>query len=325
MHYVRLGRSSLKVSRIGLGAMGLGDPGWRSWVLAEDEARPVIARAVEAGINFFDTCDFYSLGASERVLGKVLGEVATREEVVIATKVGNPMGAGANGRGFSRKHIIEACEASLRRLGTDYIDLYQTHIWDGETDIEEMIAAFDHLVRSGKVLYVGATDMPAWQMAKCVYTARLTGLHAFVAMQHHYNLVWREDEREMIPLCRAEGIGLLPYSPLARGFLPAAPDLFDRDTERARTDDYARLWYGREEDAQVAHAVAAVAERRGVRPSDVALAWVLARCPEAAPIIGATTVEHVDSAVAALDVTLDGQELAELEAPYRWRASGGHS
>src|SRR5215475_10491029 len=219
MEYVRLGRSSLRVSRIGFGAMGVGDKRWRSWVLGEDEARPLVRRALEAGINLFDSCDYYSAGESERILGRLLKDAAKPEEVVIATKLGNPMGKGPNARGYSRKHIVEAAEASLKRLGVERIDLLQTHIWDTTTGIDEMIAAFDHLVRSGKVLYVGATDMPCWQFAKSVYTARLRGLSAFVSMQNHYNLVWREDEREMIPFCGAEGIGLLPYSPLARGHL----------------------------------------------------------------------------------------------------------
>ena len=318
MDYVRLGRSNLKVSRIGLGAMGMGDTSWRSWVLEEDASRPIVAAAVEAGINLYDTCDFYSQGRSEEVLGKLLRETVPRDEVVIATKVGMPMGRGTNARGYSRKHILEACDGSLRRLGTDYIDLYQTHIWDPETDMEEMVEAFDHLVRAGKVRYVGATDMPAWQFAKAVYLARHRGLAGFVAMQNHYNLVWREDERELMPLCRAEGVGLIPYSPMARGFL-CGPD---RRTPRAGDDAYADTWYGRPEDREVAAAVAEVASRRDLSPGQVAVAWVASRPGVAAPIIGASHADHVAAAVAALDVTLEAAEAARLEDAYAPRPAG---
>lgn len=324
MEHVRLGRSSLRVSRIALGAMGFGTPDWRPWVLDEQAARPIVARALELGINLFDTSDFYSLGESERLLGRVLADFASREEVIIATKVGNPMGGYANAGGYSRKHVMQAVDASLLRLGTDYIDLYQTHIWDPTADVEELLAAFDDLVRAGKVLYVGATDMPAWQLAKAIYTARLSGRHAFVSMQHHYNLLWREDEREIIPLCQAEGLGLLPYSPIGRGFLAAGADGLDRDTARARTDEYARAWYGRPEDAQVAGTVERVAAERGASPAVVALAWALTRRPEAAPIVGATSVEHVEAAVGALDVRLEEAEMRELEAGYLPRMSAEH-
>ncbi len=324
MDYVRLGKSPLRVSRIALGAMGIGDRAWRSWVLPEAEARPVVARALELGINFFDSCDYYSAGESERVLGRLLKEAAPRDQVVIATKVGMPMAKHANARGYSRKHIIEACEASLKRLGTDYIDLYQTHIWDPATDIDEMIGAFDHLVRGGKVLYVGATDMPCWQFAKSVYTARLRGLSAFASMQHHYNLLWREDEREMIPFCQAEGIGLLPYSPMARGFLCGADRRRQRTTERARTDDYAYQWFGRPEDARLAEALDEIAQTRKVAPGQLALAWVLGKQPQAAAIIGATRPEHVDQAVAALKISLDRGDAERLEGAYALRAKAGH-
>lgn len=325
MEYVRLGKSGLRVSRIGFGAMGVGDKRWRSWVLTEDEARPLVRRALEAGITLFDTCDYYSAGESERILGRLLKEAARSEEVVIATKLGNPMGKGPNARGYSRKHIVEAAEAALKRLGVERIDLLQTHIWDAGTDIDEMIAAFDALVRSGKVLYVGATDMPCWQFAKAVYTARLRDLHAFVSMQNHYNLVWREDERELIPFCGAEGIGLLPYSPLARGFLCGGARTREQRTERSRTDEYAGKWYGRPEDAKVAETVEAVAAARRAEPAQVALAWVLQKLPEAAPIIGATRVEHVDAALAALALKLEPGEMARLEASYAPRPKAGHS
>jgi 1-deoxyxylulose-5-phosphate synthase len=324
MDYVRLGSSSLRVSRVGFGAMGVGAKRWRSWVLTEEEARPLVRRALELGINLFDTCDYYSSGESETILGRLIKEAARPEEVVIATKLGNPMGKGPNARGYSRKHIIEAAEASLRRLGVERIDLLQTHIWDPATDIDEMIAAFDALVRSGKVLYVGATDMPCWQFAKSVLTARLRGLAAFVSMQNHYNLVWREDEREMIPFCNAESIGLLPYSPLARGFLCGSARLREQRTERSRTDEFAGKWYGRTEDTKVAEAVEAVAKARGVEPAQVALAWVLQKVPGAAPIFGATRVEHVDAAVAALTLKLEPSEVARLEKDYALRPRAGH-
>ena len=324
MEYVRLGRSSLRVSRIGFGAMGVGDKRWRSWVLTEDEARPLVRRALEAGINLFDTCDYYSAGESERILGRLLKEAARPDEVVIATKLGNPMGKGPNARGYSRKHIVEAAEASLKRLGVERIDLLQTHIWDAKTDVDEMIATFDHLVRSGKVLYVGATDMPCWQFAKCVYTARLRGLNAFVSMQNHYNLVWREDEREMIPFCGAEGIGLLPYSPLARGHLCGLARAREQRTERSRTDEFAGKWYGRPEDATVVESVEAIAKARGTELAQVALAWVLNKLPAAAPIFGATRVEHVDAAVASLALKLEPSEMVRLEAGYALRPRAGH-
>jgi len=318
MDYVRLGRTNLRISRLGLGAMGMGAKAWRSWVLEEDESRPVVAAALEAGINLFDTCDFYSAGRSEEVLGTLLAEMATREEAVIATKVGMPMGKGPNARGYSRKHILDACDASLKRLGTDYIDLYQTHIWDPETDIEEMVEAFADLVRAGKVRYVGATDMPAWQFAKAIYHARHNGLAGFVSMQNHYNLVWREDERELMPFCRAESIGLIPYSPMARGFL-CGPD---RKTARAGDDEYADIWYGRPADRAVAAVVADVAAARGVEPGQVAVAWVAAQPGVAAPIIGAGSNVHVAAAVAALDLALDADEMERLGAAYAPRPAG---
>ena len=219
MEYVRLGSTNIQVSRLGLGAMAFGSRRWREWILEEVEAKPIIERALDYGINFFDTSDYYSGGESEAVLGRCLLSRVAREQVVIATKVGNPMGPSVTERGYSRKHIMHAVDASLRRLGTDYIDLYQTHIWDPETDLEEMVLAFDDLVRAGKILHAGITTMPAWQLAQCIGIARRTGRRAFVSAQNHYNLVHREDEREFIPLCRSEGIALIPYSPLARGFL----------------------------------------------------------------------------------------------------------
>lgn len=325
MEYNRLGNCGLVVSRLSFGAMGIGDKAWRSWVLDADEAKPVLGRALDAGINLIDTCDFYSGGASETVLGQLFDGYVNRDEIVLATKFGMHMGPAANQRGYSRKHVVEAVEASLRRLKTDRIDLYQTHIWDPSANIEELVEALDHLVRSGKVLYVGATDMPAWQFVKAVCYAKGRGLSHFVSMQNHYNLVWREDERELMPFCRAEGIGLLPYSPAARGFLSGAQRRADGgQTERARTDNYAGEWYGRSADETVASAVEEVARVRGASPSQIALAWVLANPAVHSPIIGATRTEHVDEAVAALDIKLEPAELERLQASYQPRFKTSH-
>lgn len=323
MQYVRLGRSSLKVSRLGLGAMGIGDKSWRSWVLDEAESRPIFKRAIDAGINFVDTCDYYSNGRSEEVVGRLVREHVSRQEIVLATKAGNPMGKGANNKGYSRKHILEAVEQSLRRLGTDYIDLYQTHIWDPATNIDEMVDALDALVRSGKVLYVGITDMPAWQFAKAYYSAGARGCARFVSVQNHYNPIWREDERELMPMCRAEGIALIPYSPMARGFLTgkgrrdgSAP------TERLRTDDYAQKIYGRPNDTTVAEAVERIAAARSLPPAQIALAWTLSRAGITAPIFGPTNVTHVDCALAALDLKLEQSEIKAIESAYAPRPHG---
>lgn len=317
MEYVRLGRSGLKVSRLGLGAMGFGDTSWRSWVLDLDGSRTIFRRAIEAGINFIDTCDYYSAGVSETIVGALLAEHGNRAELVIATKAGNPMGRDANARGFSRKHIVDAAERSLRRLGTDYIDIYQTHIWDPATNLEEMMEAFDHLVRSGKVLYIGITDMPVWQFATAQFYAERNGLARFVSVQNHYNLLWRQDERELMPFCRAQGIGLIPYSPMARGFLCGRARRVDPTrTERAKTDDFTYKLYGRPADEAVVDRVAELAARRGLSPAQIALAWVLHQPGVCAPIIGATQPAHVDAAIAAMSVQLDAEERRALEEPY---------
>lgn len=317
MEYVRLGQAGLKVSRIGLGAMGFGDRSWRSWVLDLEQSREIFRRAIDAGVNFIDTCDYYSAGASEEIVGKLVGEVGSRTGMVIATKVGNPMGRDANARGYSRKHIIEAAEGSLRRLRTDYIDVYQTHIWDPATNLEEMVEAFDHLVRSGKVLYVGITDMPFWQFATAYFYAERHGLARFMSAQNHYNLLWRDDERELLPFCRAQGIGLIPYSPMARGFLCGRGRRQDAmRTERAKTDDYTYKLYGRPVDEVVVDRVAEIAAARGVSPAQIALAWVRQQPGVTAPIIGATQVGHVDEAVAALAIALSAEELTRLEEVY---------
>jgi aryl-alcohol dehydrogenase-like predicted oxidoreductase len=322
MQYVNLGRSNLKISRLGLGAMGIGDKSWRSWVLDENEARPILRRALDLGINFVDTCDYYSSGRSEEVLGRFMGSFVRREEIVLATKVGNPMGKGPNAKGYSRKHLHEAVDQSLRRLQTDYIDLYQTHIWDPATQIEEMVDAFDSLVQSGKVLYVGVTDMPAWQLAKAYYYAARSHRAHFISVQNHYNPIWREDERELMPLCRAEGLGIIPYSPMARGFLTGKSR---RDgsapTERLRSDDYALKIYGRPNDTAVAAAVESVAVAQGLAPAQVALAWTLSRPGVTAPIFGATRVEHVDAAAAALEIGLGSEAITVISQAYEPRGA----
>jgi 1-deoxyxylulose-5-phosphate synthase len=324
MEYRNLGSSNLKISRLGLGAMGIGDPSWREWVLDEAASRPIVKRSFDLGINFIDTCDFYSRGRSEEIVGRLIKELVPRDEIVLATKAGNPMGKGPNARGYSRKHLFEAVEQSLRRLATDYIDLYQTHIWDITTNVEEMVDAFDDLVRSGKVLYLGITDMPAWQFAKAYYEQGHRGLARFVSAQNHYNPIWREDERELIPLCRTEGVGLIPYSPMARGYLCGRQRRSSEMTTRARTDDYGQKLYGRSSDEKVADAVERVAQAHGVLPAQVALAWTLSRPGVTAPIFGATKIEHVDAAIAALELTLEPTEIQAIDAAYEPRAAGGH-
>jgi len=317
MNYVRLGRAGLKVSRLGLGAMGFGDRSWRSWVLDLDQSRAVFRRAIEAGINFIDTCDYYSAGASEEIVGTLVAEAGNRSEFVIATKVGNPMGRDTNARGYSRKHITDAAEHSLRRLRTDYIDIYQTHIWDPATNLEEMTEAFDHLVRAGKVLYVGITDMPFWQFATAYFHAERNGLARFASVQNHYNLLWRDDERELLPFCRAQGIGLIPYSPMARGFLCGRARRQDPAlTERARTDDFTYKLYGRSADEAIVDRVAELAASRGGSSAQMALAWVLHQPGVTAPIIGATQSSHIDEAVAALQIEPGADELKLLDEPY---------
>lgn len=325
MQYVNLGRSGLKVSRLSLGAMGFGSPEWRSWVLAEEQSRAIARKAFDAGINVIDTCDYYSSGRSEEIVGRLCKDFVKRSEIVLATKVGNPMGKGPNARGFSRKHLFEAVDASLRRLGTDYIDLYQTHIWDAGTNIEEMVHAFDDLVRSGRVLYLGITDMPAWQFAKAFYYAKHHNLARFVSVQNHYNPIWREDERELMPLCRAEGIGLIPYSPMGRGFLCGKQRRTDpAATERAKSDDYAQKIYGRDNDHAIAEVIEQIAASRGAQPGQVALAWTLSRPGVSSPIFGPTRPEHVDAAVAALATKLTAEEVARIDGAYQPRPAAGH-
>jgi aryl-alcohol dehydrogenase-like predicted oxidoreductase len=305
--------------------MSIGSPSWRSWVLDANEGTKLLEAALREGINFIDTCNFYSAGKSEELIGEVVERLSIRDEVVIATKVGNPVLPGPNGRGYSKKHILAAVEGSLRRLRTDRIDLYQTHIWDPDTNIEEMIEAFDLLVRQGKVLHVGATDIPCFQLAKAIYGARARGFTAFSTIQIHYNAVWREDERELIPFCRQEGLGLLTYSPLARGFLAGRERRIARDTtERSRTDTYAWSWYGRPEDNSVAIIIENCADRHGVEPAQIALAWVLARQPSAVPLVGFTSERQLMAAIEAFKISLSQTELSEIDQAYGVRPHGGH-
>jgi aryl-alcohol dehydrogenase (NADP+) len=305
MDYVNLGTTGLKVSRICLGTMTYGSSRWREWVLDEEASRPLIKQGLEAGINFFDTADMYSLGASEEVLGRALKDFGpARDKVVIATKVFYPVGDDPNQRGLSRKHIMHAIDDSLRRLGTDYIDLYYIHRFDPETPIEETIQTLHDLVRAGKVLYLGASSMAAWQFAKMLYTADANGWTPFAAMQNHYNLIYREEEREMIPLCLEEGIGVLPWSPLARGLLAGKRR---PETIRARTDVYMKQMYGEEigdADARVIERLEAVAAEQGGAPAQIALAWLLQKPGVVAPIVGASKPHHLEDALTALDIRL---------------------
>ena len=326
MDYQRLGKSGLKVSRICLGTMTYGTSKWREWVLEEDESRPFIQRALELGINFFDTADVYSLGVSEEVVGRALKDFTRREEVVIATKVFFPMGDKPNQGGLSRVHIMQAVEDSLRRLGTDYIDLYQIHRWDPETPIEETLEALHDVVKSGKVRYIGGSSMYAWQFSQSLYLADLRGWTRFVSMQNHYNLVYREEEREMMPLCRTEGIGVIPWSPLARGFLSGNRTQKEwGDTTRAKTDDFAHNMYYQESDFTVVEQVIKLAEQKGVTPSQIALAWLLHQPGVTSPIIGASKMNHLEENVAALDIELSPEELEALEEPYQPHPVLGHS
>ena len=327
MQYINLGSTGLKVSRLCLGVMTYGSKAWREWVLEEAEGRPFIQRALELGINFFDTADMYSLGVSEEILGRALKDFAPdRENVVIATKVFNAMGDGVNQRGLSRKHIMHSIDNSLRRLGVDYVDLYQIHRFDYETPIEETIEALHDIVKAGKALYVGASSMHAWQFAKMLFMADAMGMTRFVSMQNHYNLIYREEEREMLPLCDEEGIAVIPWSPLARGFLAGnrRPSDFG-ETTRAKTDDYAKQMYYQPSDFTVVERLTEIAAHRGLSNAQVALAWMLSKPPVTAPIIGASKMRHLEEAVAALSVGLTEQEIHALEAPYQPHPVLGHS
>jgi len=323
MQYINVGRSGLKVSKLCLGAMSYGTPTARAWILTEEEGRPIIRRALELGINFFDTANMYSGGESERVLGRALRDYARRDEVVVATKVFYPMGEGPNQRGLSRKHLLDAIDASLERLGMDYIDIYQVHRWDNETPLEETLETLNDIVRSGKARYIGASSMYAWQFQKALMTSERHGWARYISMQNHYNLVYREEEREMLPLCRAEGIGILPWSPLARGFL-TRPRNADATT-RVGSDAFAHELYYTENDYQVVDAVARVAQERGVAQAQVALSWLLHQPGVTSPIIGATKMSHLEQAVEAVALKLSPEECAILEAAYQPHRVLGHA
>ena len=325
MDYVRIGSSGLKVSRIGLGMMSYGDKVERAWHLDEAAAEPIVARAVEAGVTFFDTADMYSDGLTEEMTGRLLGKLfRRRDDYVLATKVFFPMGPGPNDSGLSRKHVLAGIDASLSRLGTDYVDLYQIHRWDYQTPIVETMAALHEVVQAGKVRYVGASSMFAWQFAKAQHAAQAAGWTRFISMQNHYNLVYREEEREMIPLCLDQGVGVIPYSPLARGLLAGSRGRGgQRRTVRAGHDPLAERFYN-DADFDVVDEVEAVARERGVPPARIALAWLLGKPAVSAPIVGATTVGHLDDAIAATEVTLTDDEIARLEAPYRPHPVLGH-
>jgi aryl-alcohol dehydrogenase (NADP+) len=325
MKYLNLGLSGLKVSQLCLGMMSYGASAWRKWVLDEAPSRPFITRAVELGINFFDTSDMYSKGVSEEVLGRAIKELAPRHEVVIATKVFYPITDDPNGRGLSRKHIFDAVDGSLRRLGMEYIDLYQIHRYDHQTPIEETLEALHDVVKAGKARYIGASSMYAWQFAEMLAKQREHGWTRFVSMQNHYNLVYREEEREMIPLCVARGIGLIPWSPLARGFLAGNRQRGRKDaTPREEHDDYGHSLYYTDADYEIAERVVRIAKSRGVLPVQVALAWIVQRPGVVAPIIGATKLEQLDQLVAGLDVELTLDEVKELEERYQPHPVLGH-
>lgn len=321
MVYVRLGTTGVKVSRLALGMMTYGAKSWREWVLEWEEAAPLIRQGYEAGINFFDTADVYSLGASEELTGRAVREFGMRrEEVAIATKVYNPMSEGRNDRGLSRKHIMSSIDRSLKRLGMEYVDLYQIHRYDAETPYEETCEALNDVVRAGKALYVGASSMYAWQFGQMLEYQERRGLARFVTMQNHYNLVYREEEREMLPLCAAKGVGVIPWSPLARGFLAGNrkqnQDKQQAETARARTDDFAHKLYYAEADFRVVDRVSEVAAERGVKNAQVALAWMLTKPGISAPIIGASKGYQMEDAVAALEIRLTEEEIRRLEEPY---------
>jgi aryl-alcohol dehydrogenase-like predicted oxidoreductase len=322
MQYVKLGSTGLDVSRICLGCMsfGVAERGPHEWTLDEEASRPLIRQALEAGINFFDTANVYSDGTSEEIVGRALADFARRDEIVLATKVHGGMHEGPNGRGLSRKAVMTEIDNSLRRLGTDYVDLYQIHRWDPDTPVEETMEALHDVVKAGKARYIGASSMYAWQFSKAQYTARLGGWTRFVSMQNHYNLLYREEEREMLPLCQDQGVGVVPWSPLARGRLTRD---WDAATERSSTDEFGARLYP-EGDRAIVDAVARIAAERAAPRAQVALAWLLRQSAVTAPIVGVTKPKHLDDAVAALDLELTDKETEELEQPYRPHAISGH-
>ncbi len=318
MEFVRFGNTGLTVSRLCLGTMTYGKPTDRwPWALNEEESRPFIKKALELGINFFDTADVYTAGASEEVVGRALKDFARRDEVVLATKVFNAMGPGPNEKGLSRKHIMSAIDASLKRLGTDYVDLYQIHRWDYNTPIEETLEALHDVVKAGKARYIGASSMYSWQFAQALYLADLHTWTRFVSMQPHYNLVYREEEREMIPLCQDQKIAIIPWSPLARGLLTGNRGKERNETDRAKTDAFGKTLYGGHSDFDVVSRLSSLAQARGLPNAQVALAWMLSKPAITAPIIGASKPGHLEDAVAALSVTLGADEIRQLEEVYQ--------
>jgi len=327
MQYVNLGKTGMMVSRLCLGMMSYGSKEWREWVLDEEQAKPSIKRALDAGINFFDTANVYSLGESEKITGNLMKHFGVkRENVVIATKVNGPMSDDVNDGGLSRKHIMDSIDASLKRLQMDYVDLYQIHRWNRNTPIEETMEALHDVVKAGKARYIGASSMFAWQFSKAQYTAQSHGWTRFVSMQNHYNLIYREEEREMIPLCLDQGVGLIPWSPMARGFFAGdRKPGGDGDTVRAKSDPFGKTLYFRDEDFTVADRAWEVAKERGVSGSQIALAWMLNKSHITAPIIGTTKMEHLDQAIAALDIELSDEEMKQLEEPYTPHPVLGHS
>lgn len=324
MKYAQLGNSGLMVSRICLGCMTYGSSKWRPWVLDEAQAKPFFRKALDLGINFFDTADMYSMGVSEEVTGRALREMANFEEIVLATKVHFPMAEGPNMGGLSRKHIVQGCEASLKRLGVATIDLYQIHRFKSSVPIEETLAALDHLVHSGKVRYIGASSGYAWQMARALSLSERSGWARFVSMQDHYNLLYREEEREMIPLCVAEGVGVIPWSPLARGRLARTTPSPIKGTQRADNDTYAVELYDSPSDEDVITAVRKLSKEIGVPPAQISLAWLLSKAGVVAPIVGATKLDQLESSVRAVEITLTPEQVAQLEAPYKPHPVRGH-
>ncbi|MFY9222694.1 MAG: aldo/keto reductase [Blastocatellia bacterium] len=326
MKYMNLGRSGLQVSRICLGCMTFGSKKWREWVLEEEDSRPIIKKALDLGINFFDTANMYSLGVSEEIVGRALKDFAHRDEIVLATKVFFPMNELPNQGGLSRKHIFASIDASLKRLATDYVDLYQIHRWDYNTPIEETMEALNDLVRMGKVRYLGASSMFAWQFAKAIYLAKSKGWSNFISMQNHYNLAYREEEREMLPLCKEEGVGVIPWSPLARGVLSGNRSKDGQSkTLRGETDDFSKKLYNLTSDFDIADRVAQVATNKGVSPSQIAIAWLLNKPSVVSPIIGASKVSQLEDIVASLDVNLTNEEQSFLEELYQPHNILGHS
>jgi aryl-alcohol dehydrogenase-like predicted oxidoreductase len=325
MEFTRFGNAGITVSRLCLGTMTYGTPTDRwQWALNEEQSRPFIKKALELGFNFFDTADVYTNGASEEVVGRALKDFAKRDEYVLATKVFNPMGPGPNDKGLSRKHIMSAIDASLKRLGTDYVDLYQIHRWDYDTPIEETLEALHDVVKAGKARYIGASSMYAWQFAKALYTSDLHGWSRFVSMQPHYNLIYREEEREMLPLCADQKIAVIPWSPLARGVLTRKPEERN-DTQRAQTDAFGKSLYTNDSDMEIVKRVTEIAESRGVSNATVAMAWMLDKPVITSPIIGASKPGHLEDAVAALDLKLTTEEMGKLEGPYEPHKIQGHS